>query len=146
MEWQELLGKTAASIAPWQCSLQAKHPWAPRRALRGGEGALHVPSKAAWFVSWEMILGQPHSRCYWYPSLNLFVLKTHIQKPSPSAWLPSASPFLTMYVFTWCLWFMLHHLRPRSFPGIVKTIQILLTTEICRDFYHFALVGGQNTP
>lgn len=67
-------------------------PVGPQESTVGGEGALHVPSKAAWFVSWEMILGQPHSRCYWHPSLNLFVLKTHIQKPSPSAWLPSAPP------------------------------------------------------
>lgn len=55
-------------------------PLGPPEEHCSGEGALHVPSKAAWFVSCEVILGQPHSRCYWHPSLNWFAVKAHVQK------------------------------------------------------------------
>lgn len=94
LEWQELLEKVVTAAAQWRCSVQAEHPWVPRKALCVGEGALHVPSKAAWFVSWDVISGQPHSRCYWHPSLNWFELKAHVQNPVqvPVVCAPSSSP------------------------------------------------------
>lgn len=112
----------------------------------GGDEALRVSSKAAWFVSWEIISGQPCSRCYWHPLLNWFVLKAHVQNPVQVPGLPLLPPLPPVHVFTWCLWFVLHHLPPTPSSGIEKATHILPTAETCRDFHHFALVGSQDTP
>ena len=55
-------------------------------------------------------------------------------------------PLPPVHVFTWCLWFVLHHLPPLLPLALKKQPKSFLLQIFCRDFHHFALAGSQDTP
>lgn len=73
-----------------------------------------VRQPGLWAGKW--FLDQPCSRCSWHRSLNWFVLRAHVQKPSPRPWLPSTPPVPTRTCVHLVLVVCVPSFSPHFFP------------------------------